>query len=239
MAGHNKTSEINLENNEIIGFEALLRWKSDRWGMMNPGKFIKIAEDAGIISEITKWVIKNVIDQLTKWKENGIQTKVAINISSEDLRDDTLIEYTKECLKASPIDSTMLEFELTERTIVENEKQVGHLLNKIKDSGIKTSLDDFGTGYNSLIHLSKLPIDYIKIDKIFIDNLNNMRDKVIIKGTIDLIHGLGREVIVEGVETAEQVDVLGNMDCDNIQGYYFSKPLPPEEVKQYILNFNN
>lgn len=231
--------KINLIKNEIIGLEALLRWDNGKKGRMNPEEFIKIAEDAGIISEITKWVIKNVIDQLVEWKEDGIKTRIAINISSKDLKDDSIIEYTKKLIDASQIDPTMLEFELTERTIVENEKQVGHLLNQIKNNGLKISLDDFGTGYNSLINLSLLPIDYIKIDKMFINNLQNIRVKAIMKGTIDLIHGLGKEVIVEGVETAEQVDALSEMGCDNIQGYYFSRPLPPEEIKQYILNYNN
>ena len=226
---------INLKRNEVKGVEALLRWNNSK--NMNPGEFIKIAEDAGIISEITRWVIKNAIDQLKKWQEEGIKTKISINISSKDLKDDSIIEYTADYIKVSQIEPTLLEFELTERVIVENENKVEYLLNRIKNIGIKISLDDFGTGYNSLVHLVKLPIDYLKIDKFFMDNIKDIHHRFLIKGIINLAHNLGKEVIAEGVETEGQLKLLNNMSCDSIQGYYFSKPLPPDELKEFILNF--
>lgn len=230
--------KVNQKKNEVMGVEALLRWNNEIKGNMNPAKFIKIAEDVGIINEITKWVIRNVICQLKKWQEDGIRIKTAINISSKDLNNNSIIEYTRNCIKENQIDPAMLEFELTERTIVENENKVENLLSYIKDTGMKISLDDFGTGYNSLIHLVSLPIDYIKIDKVFIDNINNIHNRTLIQSTIDLAHNLGKEVIAEGVETEEQMKMLYSMGCDNVQGYYFSKPLPPEGIKDFILNFN-
>ena len=204
---------------------------------MNPSEFIKIAEDAGIINDITKWVIKNTIDQMDQWQAEGIKVNTAINISSKDLKNDSIIEYTINCMKTHQLGLDFLEFELTERTIVENEDRLCHFLDRLKEIGMKISLDDFGTGNNSLIHLAKLPIDYIKIDKVFIDHILNIQNRAIVEGIICLAHNLRMEVIAEGVETEEQMKLLKSMGCDYIQGYYFSKPLPPENLKDFILNF--
>jgi EAL domain-containing protein (putative c-di-GMP-specific phosphodiesterase class I)/GGDEF domain-containing protein len=228
--------KINLSSNNVMGIEALLRWNNDIKGNMNIGELIKIAEDAGIISEITKWVIKNAINQLKVWQDEGINTKVAINISPKDLQDDSIIEYTKNCIAMSQIDPGMIEFELTERAIIE--KRMKLVLDSIRDMGLKISLDDFGTGYNSFIHLVEIPIDFVKIDKAFIDNIKDMQTGFLVKGAINLVHNLGKKVIAEGVETQEQLEILKNMGCDNIQGYYFSKPLPPEKLKEFILKYN-
>lgn len=224
---------ISLNDNKIKGVEALLRWNNPKY--MKPGEFIKIAEGAGIISDITKWVIKNVIDQIHKWQEIGIKTKVAINISSKDLKDDSIITYTKDCIEGSQIEPDLLEFELTERVIIENENEVEDLLSRIKNMGIKISIDDFGTGYNSLIQLFKLPIDNLKIDKFFIDHIEDVNHRSLIKETIKLAHNLGMGVIAEGVETEKQLGFLNSVGCDNIQGYYFSKPLPPDEFTAFFL----
>ena len=229
---------INLKNNIVMGLEALLRWTHPTQGKINPERFIQLAEYMGIINEITKWVIKNTIDQLDRWKAQGLATKVAINISSKDLIDDSIIQYTKNYMELTNVQPEQLEFELTERTIVDNENKAVHLLNEISDLGLKISLDDFGTGYNSLIHLVKLPIDYVKLDKFFISNMDDISNRPLVEGVINTVHTLGKEIIAEGVETKEQLEILKNMCCDNIQGYYYSKPLPPEEVKEFIQKFN-
>ncbi len=174
---------------------------------------------------------------MEKWRQEGIIIKVAINISSKDLKNNSVMEFTQECIKQSGIDPKNIEFELTERGIIENENMVKYLLNDIRKCGLKFSLDDFGTGYNSLINLIKLPIDYIKIDKFFIDNIDDEDCKVLIKSIINTAHKRGKEIIAEGVEKKEQVEMLSRMDCDQIQGYYYSKPLLPEKLKDYILNY--
>ncbi len=227
---------IDLKNNEVMSAEALLRWNNSE--EMSPAEFIKIAEDAAIISEITKWVIRNVIDQLKEWKKEGLKAKVAVNISSKDLKDDSIIDFATDYLEVSGIEPWQLEFELTERGIIENENKVEHLLSCIKDIGMKSSLDDFGTGYNSLIQLVKLPIDYLKIDKYFIDNIDSIQHRYLIEEIIHLAHSLGKQVIAEGVETKEQFDILTALNCDNIQGYYFSKPMPSERFKAFTIDFN-
>lgn len=227
---------VNLKKNEIKGVEALLRWNNNKG--LNPEEFIKIAEDAGIISEISKWVITHVIDQLKEWEKDGIQTKVSINISSKDLNNDSnIIGYTTNYLNKRQIVATLLEFELTERVIIENEEQVKSILSCIKDVGIKISLDDFGTGYNSMIQFVELPIDYLKIDKYFVDNIQDMHYRSLIQELIIMAHNLRREVIAEGVETEEQMELLYNMGCDNIQGYYFSKPLSPEQLREFVKSY--
>lgn len=228
--------KVSLSTNEVIGVEALLRWNDGQNRPIRPSEFIKVAEDAGLISEITKIVIKNAVSQIKKWKEEGTEVKVAINISSNDIRDNSIVDFTKDCLQANQIDALMLEFELTERTIIQNESQAEHLLNEIKALGIKISLDDFGTGYNSLLHLINLPIDYIKIDKLFIDNIYDIH-RPLVKNIINLAHDLGKEVIAEGAETEDQIKILRSLNCDSVQGYYFSKPLEPRDIKNFVAGF--
>ncbi len=226
--------KIELETVEMIGAEALIRWTSRTKGKINPEEFIRLAEYTGMINEITKWMIENTIHQMKKWKEEGLSIKVAVNISAKDLKDDTIIEYTKKYLRLNQVDPRFLEFELTERTIVENQNEAEQLLNEISSLGIKTALDDFGTGYNSLIHLVYLPIDHVKLDKFFIQNLNDVQNRPLVEGVINTIHTLGKKIIAEGVETAEQLKLLSDMGCDYIQGYYYSKPLPPENIKSFL-----
>lgn len=225
---------INVQRNEIKGVEALLRW--NHCIGLRTDEFIKVAEDSGIICEISKWVIKTVIYQLKQWQEEGIYITVAVNISSKDLENNSFINYTSKYIRASGIDPSFLEFELTERVMIENINEIEYLLNKIKEIGIKISLDDFGTGYNSLVQLIKLPIDFLKIDKSFIDHLENEHYRALIQEVIIMAHNLEQEVIAEGVETQEQMENLFRMGNDNIQGYYFSKPLSAEKIKAFIEN---
>lgn len=226
---------INLKENKIMGVEALLRW-NNAWGLP-PDEFIHIAEDSGIIGEITKWVITHVIDQIVAWKAEGIPITVAINISSKDLKDGTIIDFTANYLKKRELDPSFIEFELTERVMIDV-SELESLLNKTRTLGIKISLDDFGTGYNSLVQFVKLPINFLKIDKMFIDNLEDNYYRSLIQEIIIMAHNLGQEVIAEGVETEEQVELLCKMSSDNIQGYYFSKPLAAGQLKQYIQNYD-
>jgi EAL domain-containing protein (putative c-di-GMP-specific phosphodiesterase class I)/GGDEF domain-containing protein len=226
---------INLRNNEVERVEALLRWNNNKG--LNPDEFIKIAEDAGIISEISRWVITHVIDQLREWKSEGIEIKVAINISSKDLSNDAIIKYTSSYMKQCDIDPSLIEFELTERAMIENECEIEYLMTKIRELGIRISLDDFGTGYNSLVQFISLPIDYLKIDKFFVDHIHNHDYSSMIRELIAMAHHLGREVIAEGVETVQQIEQLKKQNCDHVQGFYLSKPLLPEQLKEFIRSY--
>lgn len=215
---------IDPHNHKIWGAEALLRWENAP-NNMGPGEFIKIAEETGIIHEISKWVIENAILQIKKWEKAGIISQITVNISFEDLMDDSLIMFTQDRLKASGVAPSLLGFELTENVFPNRENQVRNLLEHIQAIGIKIYIDDFGTGYNSLIHLVTLPISYLKIDKLFLDQIDQDNYNAVIRETIRLAHILGVEVIAEGVENEEQMRQLLDMECDNIQGYYFSRPL--------------
>lgn len=232
--------KINMIN-QIEGVEALLRWNDNSKNNLSIAQLINIAEEAGFINEVTKWVIKHAIYQLNIWKEKGIETNVSINLSSRDLNDDSILKFTKKYIKLYDLEPSCLEFELTERTIIEDEQNVFSKINEIKDYGIKVSLDDYGTGYNTykyLINYSKT-FNYIKIDKSFINNIKYEKNRIIVEGIIDLVHKLGLEVIAEGVETKEQVNILNSINCDIMQGYYFSRPIKPEElVSKYFVKVN-
>ncbi len=230
--------KIKIGTNELVGTEALLRIKKGTYSNLSISQLINMAEDVGFINDITKWVILNTIIQIKKWQEVGINNKVSINLSSIDLSDDSIVNYTVNCLKEHNVDASLIEFELTERSIIDDEEKTISVLKKMKEKGIKISLDDYGTGHNSLSHLIKTTnqFDYIKIDKEFIDNINEKQNEVLLEGIIETAHVLGIEVIAEGVETKEQVEILKRIGCDIIQGYYYSKPLLPEEFVSYKKN---
>lgn len=228
--------KISLEEDKVQGVEALLRWNNNTYGNIPISQVIKIAEEVDFINYITKWVIQNAIKQLKAWQEQGKSISIAINISARDLNDYSLVKFVTDSILFYEINPSLLEFELTERSIIENEEKVFRILNEFKDLGIKVSLDDYGTGYNSLMYLVKslFKFDYVKIDKIFIDEITNENTQILIRGIVNAAHGLGIRIIAEGVETEEQLNILKNMECDIIQGYYYSKPLQPEELETFI-----
>lgn len=228
--------KINICNKEVVGVEALLRLKNNPDNKLSIGTLISVAEDAGFINEITKWVIKASIIQIREWKDIGLEINVSINLSAKDIIDDTIINYTKECLLEYDVEPNRIEFELTERSIINDLDRAYKILNDSRDLGIKISLDDYGIGHNSLIHLvdSSFPYDYIKIDKGFIDNIGHAQNQSLIKGIIDTAHILNTRVVAEGVETLEQVEILNEIGCDIIQGYYYCKPIQANEIVAFM-----
>jgi EAL domain-containing protein (putative c-di-GMP-specific phosphodiesterase class I)/GGDEF domain-containing protein len=235
----NYQPKIDLKRNIVFGVEALLRWKDCDEKNVAIARLIKIIEDAGFVSELTKWVVKKSIEQLTEWHKQGLDISVSVNLSAKDLQDSSLVHYTQKWLEKYGVDPAYLEYELTERTLIENDGKAVNFLNEFKDMGLRISIDDYGTGYNSLMNILKLPLDYIKIDKYFIDNIIDSQGKKLVEDVINLIHNLGKGVCAEGVETKEQVKVLRELGCDYVQGYYYSKAIPPEEVENFVLSINN
>ena len=227
---------IHIPSGEIRGAEGLLRWNHTNIHM-GPGEFISIAEKAGFINEITKWVIRHSVQQIRAWQDAGMPAKIAVNVSSKDLSNDSVIAYAQECVETSRIDPQSLGFELTERVITQNETKIKTLLRQMQAIGIGISIDDFGTGYNSMIQLVTLPITYVKIDKFFIDHIEHEKYRIVITEIIRLAHNLKMEIIAEGVETEQQLRLLKEMGCDNIQGYYFSKPLPEKEYAEFVASY--
>lgn len=223
--------KIDITENRIVGAEALLRW--DNQSNINIIELIRVSENVGYITDISKAVVNIVINQMEEWQKKGLDIKVAINISPLDLLNDVFYDHLVERFKTSTVKPEMLELEITERNIYKDEERVVDLLNRIKNIGLEIAMDDFGTGYNSLKYISKFPFDIIKIDKYFIDNVEEYGTRVLIEGIINTANKTGRTVIAEGVETNEQVEILRNLGCDIIQGYYFSKPLKPESFEKY------
>lgn len=224
------------ESKEIQGFETLARWNSEELGKVSPGEFIPIAEQNGVIIEIGKYLIK---DSFRKCKlinqMSDKDLKLAINLSEVQLRDSDLVDFIKESIKEEGISPKNIEFEVTESVIMKSVKENIKTLRDIKELGFSIALDDFGTGYSSLNYLKNLPIDVVKIDKSFVDDIGkDFKDDHIIKKIIELAHLLNLEVVAEGVECEEQFNFLNEAKCDVIQGYYFAKPKTFEEVKEII-----
>lgn len=228
--------QVNLKQGKIVGLEALLRWTNFELGEISPTKFIPIAEVTGDIIPIGKWVIKEVCIQNMKWLNSGFINTVAVNVSPIQFIDENFYDNIEEVIFETGLPAELLEIEITENVLIKSYEKNIEIINKLRKIGVKVSLDDFGTGYSSLSYLRVLPINNLKIDKSFMDDLfENNRSKEIVDGIIQLAHKINLKVIAEGVETKEQLDFLNAIDCDVIQGYYFSKPkLSCDIEKDYI-----
>ena len=229
--------QIDIINNKIKGFEALLRWNNPEIGRVSPAEFIPVAEQSGLIIPIGDWLIKTVALQNNLWKSKGyIYDTIAINLSAVQLENDKFEETLKSLIVETKINPKFVELEITESILMKDFDSSIKLLSEIRNLGIKIALDDFGTGYSSLSYLKQLPINTLKIDKSFIDNIvTNEREKAIVHGIIQLAQKIDLHVIAEGVETKEQIVLLKSMGCNQIQGYYFSKPLPAIEIEEKFL----
>jgi len=219
--------QIDLKTNEIIGFEALIRWISPEMGLLSPYKFIPIAEETNLILPLGKWILEQTCIQNKKWHDLGYKITSAVNISAKQFLQDDMLEIIKNAIKKSGLNPAYLDLEVTETTIMDDVKQAIKVLEDIKELGINISIDDFGTGYSSLSYLKKFPIDTLKIDQSFISTMDtlNPSNTSIANLVIDLGHKLGMNVIAEGVETQEQVEFLKKYACDKIQGYIISEPV--------------
>lgn len=225
--------KYNLNNRNIIGSEALLRWNHPEKGFIPPSIFVPLAEEVGLIVKIERYVIEEVCRTLMHWKETKINTmRISINVSLISLFQEDFIEFINNTFEKFDIDGSLIEFEITERMVMKNEKYVNDCLQILRDKGIEISIDDFGTGYSSLSYLHKLNVDRLKIDKSFID-ISNQRTEII-STIINVANGLNLKVIAEGVETEEQVELLRSLGCNEVQGFFYSKPIPAEEYKTLL-----
>ena len=227
---------LSLKTGRIAGMEALLRWNHPKKGIVSAGKFIRLAEKIGLIQRIGEFVLASVTRQLKVWINQGkTPVPVAINVSSMELRGPKLKESLQYLLQETGLAPQFFEIEITESNLIEDLDRVRQTLTDIRKMGITISIDDFGTGYSSLGYLSSLPADYLKIDSLFIaDIVNNRNMASIVETTITLAHSLGMQVIAEGVETAEQLQFLRAKGCDQIQGYYCSRPLSPSGLETFM-----
>jgi diguanylate cyclase (GGDEF)-like protein/PAS domain S-box-containing protein len=230
--------KVNLNTGETIGLEALVRWQHSEWGLVSPLKFISIAEETGLIIPIGRWVLQEACQQMKKWHDNGFPgLSIAVNISPRQLQDKNLISIVAQVLQESELAPQYLEIEVTE-TIMQNIEESVFILSELKKLGVQISIDDFGTGYSSLSYLKYLPIDNIKIDKSFVDDITiDSKGEAIVKTIIDMGHHLKITVTAEGIENEQQLLSLKEHACNVGQGYFYSRPLPPDEVERLFNHF--
>jgi len=231
---------IDLKENYIIGFEALVRWNHPVKGIISPMEFIPFAEETGLIIDIDDYVFNKSFKDLRSWLDKGFtDIKLSLNLSSRQLRQVDLIEKIDRAIKNSGVYGKNIIIEITESSALFDLKQSISVLNKIKELGITIALDDFGTGYSSLNYLKQLPIDIIKMDKEFIRDLTKNNERAIAEAVISLAHNMNKIVTAEGIETKEQLKLLRNYNCHYGQGYYFSRPVPIIEAESLLTNKDN
>jgi diguanylate cyclase (GGDEF)-like protein len=227
--------KVNAHDGRIVGCEALVRWQHPTLGIVPPTDFIPIAEETGVISEIGKWILRETCVQLREWQGQGYRLEAAVNVSPVQF-DDRFVETVREIILDTQVDAGYLNLEVTETSIMQNGPSTIQALNELRDLGIKISIDDFGTGYSSLALLKSLPVNVLKIDRSFIKDLNTDQDDAsLVMSIISLAHNLKLTVVAEGVETAEQLQLLKLLRCDEWQGFLFSTPVPAVEFSELLL----
>lgn len=229
--------KASLISGRITGFEALLRWQHPARGLVPPLQFISVLEDTGLIVSVGEWVVRTVCEQIGKWQGQGLVLHpISVNLSARQFQQQDLDAVIGKTLKITGIDPHLLEFELTESVLMKEAETAANALQNLKAFGVQISMDDFGTGYSSLAYLKRFPLDILKIDRAFIrDVTTDLDDATIAVAMIKLAHSLGLKVVAEGVETRAQLDFLIKHDCDEMQGYYFSRPLPLEGASRALI----
>lgn len=233
--------QVESKTGKIVGMEALVRWRHPTEGLIYPNSFIQLAQDTGLIVAIDRLVMKIAMKQVSKWYAKGLNPGIlALNLAMKQLAKEDFIDTLNAMFEECRFQPEWLELEVTEGDIMKNPQNAIEVLRKISDMGIELAVDDFGTGYSSLSYLKRLPIDKLKIDKSFVDGLpENDEDVSIAIAIVALAHSLKLSVIAEGVENAEQKEFLAQNGCDFIQGYYYSKPIPSDEMEKMLENGNS
>ncbi len=228
--------KVDMASGQITGVEALLRWNHPELGLVSPGQFIPLAEETGLIVPIGRWVLEEACAQNMAWQRRGLRpVTMAVNLSPRQFADANLLHDVDEALLASGMSPVLLQLEVTESMVMRNVSRAIKVLDAIQSRGIRLAIDDFGTGYSSMSLMKQFPIDTIKIDRSFVRDLpNDSEDQAIAQAIISMGKALGMTVIAEGVETMEQQTFLRNHACDEMQGFLFSKPLPPRQMADML-----
>ncbi|WP_417779354.1 putative bifunctional diguanylate cyclase/phosphodiesterase [Stutzerimonas xanthomarina] len=224
-----------METGRIVGLEALVRWRHASRGLLAPNEFIPMAEESGLIVPLGYWVISRALRDMQSLREKGAgELHMAVNLSFRQFQDSQLLATLQRLIEERGVDPHWLEFELTETAVMRRSDQVSGTMSALAKLGVRFSLDDFGTGFSSFVHLSRLPISLLKIDKSFVDGVTAGGDNGLVQAMISLAHELGLEVVAEGVEQAAQLKLLEGFGANQVQGYLISKPLPLAELEKYL-----
>lgn len=225
--------QVLSKTGEVIGFEALIRWNHPQLGVIPPNDFIPHAEATGLIIPIGEWVVKTACNQIKEWQMYlGKPLKIAVNLSIKQLSDVNLVNTIETALAEANLEPQFLDIELTE-SVSANIEVIMSTIKKLKDLGVGISIDDFGRGYSSLYYLKELPVNKLKLDRSFIVDIHNWKDQTIVKSMISMAKGLDLELVAEGIETKEQMEIFSK-HCDYLQGFYISKPLSKKEAKALL-----
>jgi diguanylate cyclase (GGDEF)-like protein/PAS domain S-box-containing protein len=229
--------QVSLASGEVVGVEALVRWNHPYRGLVRPGEFIGLAEDIGLIAPLTAWVLRSACRQQRAWQDKGIAgLQMSVNLSPVQFRERGVELLIERVLAESSLAAGSLDLELTENAVIENSQTAIQSLRYLNHLGVSLSIDDFGTGYSSLSYIKRLPVQRLKIDQSFVQNLeHNLNDEVIVRAIINLGHSLGLRVIAEGVETEGQLARLRAFDCDEVQGHLISHPVSAQQLEQNLL----
>jgi len=227
---------LDLRTGALIGAEALIRWQNPKLGLVSPALFIPAAEKSGLIVDIGQWVLEEACRQMQIWKEEGapLQT-IAVNLSPVQFRRGDVEGIIERALKNSGLDPQYLELEVTESTLVQDTEKFIQSLQRIKTLGIRISIDDFGTGYSNLSYLQRFAVDKLKIDQSFVKRLmNGPQELAIVTAIIQMAKSMNLQTNAEGVEDAATRDLLASLGCDQAQGYFYARPLPPERFELFM-----
>lgn len=223
-------AKFDLADGRITGAEALLRWRHPELGLVEPARFIPLAEADGCIVPIGEWVLRAACEQVRRWRDRGLEMQVGVNVSARQFREPDLAQRILDILHAHRVEPSWIELELTESAVMDDADGVAAALERLKASGVRLAIDDFGTGYASLSYLTRLPVHVVKIDQSFVRGLANRSDNgAIVLAIVRLARNLGMDVIAEGVETGRDLAALRAWGCDRAQGYFFGKPVGAEE----------
>ncbi len=228
--------KLNLQSGKIESVEALMRWNSPDLGQVSPVKFIPVLEESGMVVEVGEWVLRTACRQHLAWRDAGLKPiRVAVNLSARQLREPSFVNIVEDILKRTGVSPSSIEIEITESMLMSDSERAVVALSELHEAGIHISMDDFGTGYSSLSYLKKFPIDTIKIDRSFVSDITTSSDDAeIIRTIISMGKTLNRRIIAEGVETEEQLSMLRQYNCDEIQGFFLSRPLPANELTKFL-----
>ena len=232
---------VSLSSNTVTGVEALLRWNHTKLGMISPAEFIPIAEDSGLIIPIGEWALRTAIRQMKSWLNSGLTLKtMAVNLSALQLNQFQFPEMVLRILEEEGLPPDYLELEITESVAMKEPEKAIRIMDVLHQRGVRMSIDDFGTGYSSLAYLNRFPIDKLKIDQSFVRDIDSdPDDEAIVKAVISMAKTLRLHTLAEGVETENELQLLRRNDCDDVQGYYFSRPLPKDELEKWLSDFSS